>query len=348
MKDRYSTTTILAMVEEIEAQRSFWTQLAFGGIVNFDTDTVEFDIKLGGKPVAPFVSPLVGAVPLRRQGFMTKTMKAAYVKMKDFVSPTDVLHRGAGEGYNNAQLTPMQRMDRLIANQLDEHDERLTNRIEWMAAKTILDGGYVVEGEDYPRTLVDFGHSTNLRVALAGAAVWTATTASPIDDLEDMAQRIRRESKGAVADTVVMHTTAWQLIRKHKDFKDRLNTDFAAARMNKTSIDDGIMTDPIGLNYVGRLDSKLDLYVYDDYLTDDDGNDVALMDDYTVVVMSRASIQGATYYGAILDSHAGFQAMRMHSKSRSSWDPAGEELLSQSAPLVAPKRANTWGVISVA
>ena len=190
-------------------------------------------------------------------------------------------------------------------------------------------------------------HPASLRVALAGGAVWSSATASPIDDLEDMAVRVRLASKGAVCDTVVMHTTAWQLIRKHPDFKDRLNKDFADGRINKTSIDDGIQTDPIGLNYVGRLDSKLSLFVYDDYLTDDNGEDVALMDDYTVVVMSRGSLSGATYHGAILDSSAQFASMVMHAKSRSSWDPAGEELLSQSAPLVAPARANTWGTINV-
>lgn len=343
--DRYSTQTILAMVEEVEAKRSFWTQLAFGNVVNFDTDVIEFDIKLGGKRVAPFVSPMVGAVPIRRKGFMTKAMKAAYVKMKDFVSPTDVLHRQAGEGYNNAQLTPQQRMDRLIAQQMVEHDEMLANRIEWMAAKTVLDGQYVVEGEDYQRVVVDFGHPSNLRVALAGGAVWSAATASPIDDLEDMAQRIRKESKGAVADTVILHTTAWQKIRKHPDLKDRLDKNFK--RVASTSLDTGIITDPIGLNYIGRLDSKLDLFVYDDYLENDDGEEVPLMPDNTVVVMARAAMQGAQYYGAILDSSAQFQSMVMYAKSRSSWDPTGEELLSQSAPLVAPKRANTWGVINV-
>ena len=113
-------------------------------------------------------------------------------------------------------------------------------------------------------------------------------------------------------------------------------------------LDDGIMVDPVGLNYVGRLDSKLDLYVYDDYLTDDDGQDVALMPDNTVIVMAQNAIEGAQYYGAILDADAGFQAMRLYSKSRSSWDPTGEELLTQSAPLVAPKRLNTWAIINVA
>jgi hypothetical protein len=346
--DRYATQTILAMVEEMEAKRGFWTQLCFSNTITFDTDTIEFDMKRGGKPVAPFVSPMVGAVPLRRQGFITKSFKAAYVKMKSFVGPTDVLQRTAGEGYNNQQLSPQQRMDMLMGQALGDHDERLSNRIEWMAAKTILDGEYYVEGEDYPRRLVDFGQPTILKVALAGAATWDQTTSAPDDDLEDLAQRIRRESRGAVMDTVVFHTTAWQMFRKHPNIKDRLNTDYAERRTNKTMIDDGIQVDPIGLNYVGRLDGKLDLYVYDDYLTDDNGEDVQLMPDNTVVGMARRSMEGAQYYGAILDADAGFMPLQLYSKSRSSWDPTGEELLSQSAPLVAPKRVCTWGTINVA
>ena len=345
--DRYTTYTILSMVQEIEAKRGFWTSLAFSNVVNFDTDVVEFDMVRGGKPVAPFVSPLAGAPTLNRRGFVTKSMKAAYIKLKSNVAPTDALHRTAGEGYNNAQMTPSQRMDMLMAQELGRHDEMIQNRIEWMAARTILTGKYVVSGEEYQTVEVDFDHPASLKVALAGTAVWSNTAADPISDLEDLAQRIRRESRGAVADTVVMHTTAWQLIRNRDDFKDRLNKDFDR-RMNPSMLDLGIQTDPIGLNYVGRLDSKLDLYVYDDYLTDDNGADVQLMDDNTVVVMARAAMEGATYYGAILDSEAQFQPLEMYSKSRSSWDPAGEELLSQSAPLVAPKRVNTWGTLNVA
>jgi len=344
--NRYTTYTILSMIEEMEARRGFWTQLAFPNVITFDTDVVEFDMKRGGKPVAPFVSPMVGAVPLGRTGYMTKQFKAAYIKLKSTVTPTDALMRMAGEGYNNEQMSPAARMDMLMAQELQRHDELVSNRIEWMAAKTIIDGQYVVEGEDYQRTLVDFGRPATLNVALAGAAVWSAITSSPIDDLENMAQLIRRESRGAVADTVVMHTSAWQLIRKHSDLRDRLDKDYDR-RINQTNLDTGIQTDPIGLNYVGRLDSKLDLYVYDDYLTDDNGEDVALMPDNTVIVMARGAMEGAQYHGAILDGGAGFQPLRMYSKSRTSWDPTGEELLSQSAPLVAPKRVNTWGVINV-
>jgi len=343
---RYTTTTILSMVEEMEPTRGFWTSLAFGNAVHFDTDTIEFDIRLGGKRVAPFVHPLSAAPTMQRRGFVTKNMKPAYVKMKDFVAPTDVLMRGAGEGYNNQQLSPQERMDRLMAQQLAEHDEMLSNRIEWMAAKAILDGKYTVTGDGYPTTVVDFDHPAVLNVALAGAATWNNNTSSPIDDLENLAVSIRKESFGAVADTVVMHTSAWQYFRKHSDVKDRMST--LIDTVNKTHLDIGVQLDPVGTNYVGKLDGKLDVFVYDDWLNDDDGNNVQIMPVNTVVVMSRRALEGSQYYGAILDSQAGFQPLRMYSKSRSSFDPSGEELLSQSAPLVAPKRANTWGILNVA
>jgi len=334
------------MVEEQEAQRGFWTQLAFGNAVHFDTDTIEFDIRLGGKRVAPFVHPLSAAPTLQRRGFITKSMKPAYAKMKSFVAPTDALMRGAGEGYNNQQLSPQQRMDRLMAQELAEHNEMLSNRIEWMAAKAILDGKYTVQGDAYPDTVVDFAPPAALNVALAGAATWNNTTSSPIDDIENLAVAIRGASFGAVADTVIMHTSAWQYFRKHADVKDRMST--LIDTVNKTHLDVGVMLDPVGTNYVGKLDGKLDIFVYDDFLNDDSGNNVQIMPVNTVVVMSRRAIEGAQYYGAILDSQAGFQPLRMYSKARSSWDPSGEELLSQSAPLVAPKRANTWGILNVA
>jgi len=179
--NRYSTQTVLAMVEEVEAQRGFWTSLAFSNTVFFDTDTIEFDMKRGGKPVAPFVSPMVSGVAMRREGYVTKSFKAAYLKPKSFVGPTDALLRTAGEGYNNQQLDPATRMDLLMAQELGRHDEMVANRIEWMCAKTVLEGGYLVSGEDYQPVQVDFGHPANLRIALAGAATWDQPTASPTD-----------------------------------------------------------------------------------------------------------------------------------------------------------------------
>lgn len=347
-RDRYSTYTILGMVEEIEPMRYFWTQLAFGSVVNFDTDTIEFDVKLGKNGrVAPFVSPLVAGIPIAREGFQTHTMKAAYLKPKSFVAPTDALKRTAGEGQNNAQMSPAQRMDMLMAQELMIHDEMISNRIEWMASKVILEGGYTVQGEGYQAQQVDFRHPTNLKVALAGTATWDLATATPIDDIEDMAQRVRTQSKGAIADTLIMHTSAWQKFRVQASVIDRMNLEQDTS-MYRSRFDLGVRVDPLGLHYVGNLDGRFEIFVYDDYLTKDDGSDYQIMPDNTVVVMSRRSIQGAQYYGAILDADAGFQPMRMYSKSRSSWDPTGEELLTQSAPLVAPGRANTWGILNVA
>lgn len=346
--DRYTTFTIAAMVEELEVQRGFWTALAFSNVQFFDTDVIEWDIKTGGRPVAPFVHPLVAAPTIAREGYITKAMKPAYIKLKSAISPTDALMRTAGEGYNNSQLSPSERMDRLMAQSIAKHDEMISNRIEWMASKAILDGKYTVEGEAYEPTVVDFGHPSALRVALSGGALWSATTALPIDDIEDLAQTIRRMSKGAVVDTVVFHTTAWPYFRNNETVKERINQDYAPGMVNKSQLDLGVQLDPTGLNWVGRLDGKIDLYTYDDYLSDNEGADVALMPDNTVVVMARAALSGAQYYGAIMSGDNGFQPVRMYSKSRSNWDPEGEEHLSQSAPLVAPSRMNTWGVLTVA
>ena len=341
---RYTRQTILSMVKEVEPKRSFFTEMFFGSSVFFETESVEFDMVRGGKRVAPFVSPMVAGRPIAREGFITKSMKPAYLKPSGFVQPTDALMRMAGEGYNNEQMSPQARMDALITQTLVEHDDMITNRIEWMASKAILDGKYTVDGEDYQAVEVDFGHDADLRVALAGAATWNLATSTPIDDIEELAQLVRTKSRGAIANTLIFGSSAWKSFRAHATMKDRIDTNYK--RMQLTTMDDGALNDT-GAQYVGRLDGRFDMYTFEDYLTDNNGADVAVMDPDVVIICSPKAVEGAQYYGAILDADAGFQAVRSFGKSRSSWDPSGEEVLTQSAPLVAPKRANTWAILNV-
>ena len=90
---------------------------------------------------------------------------------------------------------------------------------------------------------------------------------------------------------------------------------------------------------VGNLAGRFNLWVYDAYYDDNAGASHPYLPPYTVLGMSSA-IEGAQYYGAIQDLDAGMQAVKMFSKSKVHFNPSALELVTQSAPLVAPKRPN--------
>ena len=345
--ERYTTATLLAMLEEIQPEYHFYTNLFFPTQLMFETQSVEFDIVRKGRRLAPFVAPTVRGKPMMREGFRTESLKPAYIKPMTSVDVTKPLERTAGEEWHGS-LSPQQRMDRLMAQDMKMHQDMLDNRIEWMACQTIYNGGYNVSGEDYPDKYVDFGQSTNLNVALAGAATWDQTTSSPLRDIEQMALQIQDESFGAVAGTVIMDNLAWSLLREHADVKDLLDLDVKRMDQSGTNFDLGIRNDDRGFQMVGTLAGRFTLYTYNASFEDDDGVAQQLVPDYSVVVAAPRALEGKQAYGAILDADANWSAQRQFFKSREQWDPSGVELLSMSAPLIFPKRINTWGVLTVA
>ena len=68
---------------------------------------------------------------------------------------------------------------------------------------------------------------------------------------------------------------------------------------------------------------------------------------YTCLLISSGNLMGTKYYGAIMDFDAQMKAQVMFHKSKTNWDPSGVHLLSQSAPLLAPRRRNAYARITV-
>lgn len=340
--NRYATWEIDEMVKEQDAPSMFLTNMFFSRIKESDTAQIEFDIVRKGMPLAPFVAPTVQGKPMRKRGHATKTITPAYIKPKDTVTGTEPMARTAGEDYGGSK-TPQQRYDEAIAECLQDHRDMIEMRLEWMAASILNTGTVTIVGEDYPEHLVDFGHDPALRQTLVGAATWDQATANPMKDIEDMALLIRQESKGARANKLVMDGEAWAVMREHPDLVDLLNLDVANG---DHKVDAGPRNDIDG-EKVGTLSgNRFELWVYDGYYDDESGVSQPFMKPNTVIMASDA-MDGTQYFGAIQDKDAGWKAQKIFSKTWDEEDPSGTNVLSQSAPILAPKRVNTWGTITV-
>ena len=66
----------------------------------------------------------------------------------------------------------------------------------------------------------------------------------------------------------------------------------------------------------------------------------SLIPDWTVIMGSQGGVEGAQLFGAILDPRNDYGAARYFSKNWIHEDPAGEFVMTQSAPILAPKRVN--------
>lgn len=339
---RYQTWELDDMVLAIERPNPFLLNKFFRTVKLSDAATIEWDIQEGGRRLAPFVSPFVAGQPVRTRGHRTDTLRPAYIKPTALITPQSGFVRRPGEPYGG-NMTPKQRIDAKLAEQLAEHEDMLDNRLEWMAASALVNSSILIEGESYSAKTVDFGRHADLEVSLAGAARWSQAGAEPLNDIEEMALDIRRYSYGAVSDTVVMDGLAWGFFRKRME--DNVNFQ-AEKRLGSSQIESGPRNNIDG-EFVGRLGGRFDIWVYDGHYEDNAGEMQPYLPAYTALVVSSAGIDGRRYFGAIQDLHADLIATRMFHKTKEKWDPSGVELVSQSAPLVAPKRPNSYGRLTV-
>jgi hypothetical protein len=337
---RYETWELDAMVEQIERPLPWLLRTFFGRTKFFETKQIEFDIVDRGRRMAPFVAPEVAGKPMVREGYRTRSLAAAYIKPTALVVPGQAFTRLAGEGQYGGVLSPKARFDRIVAEYIDLHEEMIDNRLEWMAAQALVGGAITIQGESYPKTRVDFGRDASLTIALTGGAKWDQSTATPLVDIETNALLVRKKSKGAVVTDLVMDGNAWNLLKKNAAVADLIDVRFRRDVNGTTAIDGGPRTKLNEPVYVGTLQGKIDLWVYDAYYLDDNGNDQPYIPANTVLGIAGNALEGTQYFGAIIDLDAEIQARRSFSKSEVKFNPSGLELVTQSGPLVAPRRPN--------
>lgn len=77
---------------------------------------------------------------------------------------------------------------------------------------------------------------------------------------------------------------------------------------------------------------QFDIWVYQQFYTDADGNVIKFMPDNTVIMGSTVGAQGTRLYGAIQDVRV-LQPLPRYPKMWISEDPSAEYMMTQSAPL---------------
>jgi len=334
--NRYETWEMDTMLEQIERPNPWLLETFFQRTKMFETQVIEFDVMDRGRRMAPFVSPLVAGKPMRREGSRVRQFTPAYIKPIDIILPQQSFVRRPGEPYGGKK-SPKQRFDDQVAETLAMHRDMVTNRMEWMAASALVYGAVTISGEDYQTVQVNFGRDASLTLNLSGLpSAWDQVAANPMQNIETMALRVRQLSKGAVVTDIVMSGTTWSLMRFHSSLSDLISAFF---RRGDSAIDAAPRTRLNEAEVVGRLNGRITLWVYDAFVQDDTGTDMPLIPDYNLIGMSN-SIEGTKYYGAINDIEAGMQARELFSKTDLKFNPSGLEIVSQSAPLVAPKRPN--------
>ena len=329
--DLFSTNYLTGVVNSLQVPPQALVNRFFGAVQTETSEEIHFDVEADVMGLAPFVSPVVEGKVMTNLGFVTKTFKPAYVKPKNVWQPGRALKRAIGESLTGS-LSPMQRMQLLVANNLADHRKMVDRRLEWMAASVLSSGSITVSGDLYQTSVVDFGRAAGHTITLSGGSRWNQAGVNPLDDLQTWSDLILQNS-GSSAMDVIMDVSVWKVFRENTYVKSRLDLQKG---VSGPSLDQGKVTE-IGLSYKGNVDGW-NIWVYVGYYKNDSGTVVPMLPAGTVLMVG--DIGGVRAFGAIQDEQAGIQALPFFSKSWVTQDPGSRFVMTQSAPLLVPYRPN--------
>lgn len=332
--DIYGTQVLAGVIRNTKPTvPGFWLNFASREF-RFDTEEIHFDdVLVDSRKVAPFVMPTVAGKPQRDRGFQTQKYKPAYVKIRNTIDPSRTLPRMPGEAYGGT-MSPMARQQALLGTYLREHRDAIERRWNLMASEVLLYGTLTIEGEEYPRQVIDFGRAANHTVTLLAGTRWGEAGVDPLDNLGDWGTRVHDACNYPVTD-VIMGTAAWAKFRKSTDLKELLDIRRGADKLGNLDIAPG---SGAPLQYKGT-DGNRSYWVYRESVDIDETTSVEVMDPRDVLMVASDGLAMAKCFGAILDVDV-LRADPIFTKSWVTEEPSRRNLLSQSAPLMVPGRVN--------
>ena len=339
MLDTYGTAVLSKVITYLPKPQSWLLDRYFPQTIVSDVEDIYFDVQNGKRRISPFVSPLSQGKIVDSLGFRTNVLRPAYVKDKRVFDPTRPLRRAIGEALTGGNISPRDRSDENLRNEMEDQMNMLTRRMEWMAAQALATGGYTISGEKYQTVVINFGRASGQQVVLSGAARWGQAGVSPLDLLQDWSMQMLQAS-GVMARDVIMDVAAWKIFRRDPTVQQR----WAAFNGNAADIKFDATTETGGV-FMGGIDG-FNFFVYQDWYVDDNNVEQPMLPLNTVLLVSP-QLEGVRHFGAIKD-HDSLSAVPYFPKSWIEPDPSVRYLMLQSAPLMVPYRPNASFAATVA
>jgi len=335
----YDTRTLLEAVKIMKSPQTFLRDTFFSDVDTFITENVDVDFKKGKRKMAPFVAPRIGGVVMDRQGFKTETYTPPKIAPERIMSKDDITNRAMGESVYS-QRSPEERARELIADDLIELDEYITRREEWMCREVLLNGKVIITSEGAEQQ-IDYGFTN--KEALTSTDVWSDTgNSTPYADLKEKRREIIQKT-GRAPKIAVLGYNAWELFAAHPDTKTKLDT----MRLNLGNIEPSVQSP--SLTFLGKLQElNLELYTYDEWFLDDNGDEQPMIPANTVVMGSQG--MNRRFYGAVTQlEDSGFVTIEGE-KVPKIWNDKNNDVRKirlTSRPLPVPKDVDSWYVLEV-
>lgn len=334
-----TTREMMEAIDQTPPVRTFLQKTFFPGEQTHITEKVEFDVRKGKRIMAPFVSPRKGGKVITRQGFRTNQFTTPKIAPERVLTIDDITKRAIGENIYS-QRTPEERENELLAKDMTDLEESIARRKEWMCRQILFEGKIdVVDEEEGVDVQIDFGFD-NI-VVLAADEQWTIATVDPMILLRKLRKRIIKDT-GRAPDIMVFSSDV---------IEDFTTNPFIEKAMNmlkyKNIVIEPRVIDP-ALTFYGRIaELDLDIYSYDEWFLNDEGEEEAMIPEGTVL-MGHSTGEGQIEYGLVTqmeDKKWQSYEGKLVPKKWADENDEVEKLRLTSRPLPRPFDVASWVVV---
>lgn len=337
----YTTREMMEAIDQTPPVRTFLQRTFFPTDNTHVTEKVEFDVRKGKRTMAPFVSPRIGGKVITRQGFKTNQFTTPKLAPERALTVDDISQRMIGENIYS-QRTPAEREDELLAKDMTDLEESIARRKEWMCRQVLYEGKLdVVDEEEGIDVQVDFGF-TNI-VVLGADEQWSLATVDPLKILRARRKKTIKDT-GTAPDIAIFSSDVIE------DFISNPAIVKAMDVLNmKNVVIEPRIVDP-ALTFYGRIaELDLDIYTYDEWFLNDEGEDEAMVPPGTVL-LAHSGGEGAIEYGLVTQ----MEDKKFHSYEGKLvpkvWADEKDEVKKirlTSRPLPRPYDVDSWTIIYV-
>jgi hypothetical protein len=337
----------------------FWRTF-FGTDYYSENDEIKFaELAPPSRKLAPYVMPTSQGKPIfERRGESMRTIKTAYIKVKDAVrvvesrnvTPSQIWREGPG-------LPSLQsRFDQRVAEVTAYHLRAINMRKAHDAARAFIDGELTIkyhadQGAEHPEVTIDYGRSATLEGALSGT-FWSDPSYNLIDMLSNLSNTMYNVAFGGRPNMLIVGSEVAPFIPKNLGMKDLLDTTYRGGE--GTSFQRGMINIDRPLSYIGMLggiNGGLEIWTYKDQFEGPTGTMVEILHPKDILMIAPGA-GGVMAHGAIYDIDAfegGAISADVFPKMWKTNDPGDMYIMHQSAPLpvnIYPNRVAKWRVLA--
>lgn len=350
--DFTQTYQLVDVVDAIPRQNLFLQNAFFNDEILTDKSKIILDDVIGINDFAArYVDPKMTPSPRKRNANKVREIEPAYLQERSDIMAIELLDRTAGEGLGGT-LTPDSRLGQLVLKEVKKHVDAIDTRLEIMACDALLNAGYVVQGEQYERVSLSFGRSGALKPsALTGTDRWwivgnnaVGSTAKPLSNLQSLIELQYTVGRTKTSD-VILGTNPRRGFMASDEVKQTILDSRYRTSTTKLSLDPALY---VGLDLITVLESGIRVWSYSNQYTNDANTVTEMFDPNSIVLVDALNYGGSVIFGAIQNIES-LAPTRAYSKVVPMDYGKGVTIITESAPLVFPKRPNasaSWVVCS--